>query len=293
MAGMRTLLILGSGDVALRALPLLTPHWRVIALLRRPEAAATWRAHGALPLLANLDDKNSLSRIAGLADAVLYTAPPPEQGRIDPRMRKVLSQLAKTGSLPQQIVYISTSGVYGNADGKWLSETAPLRPTSPRAQRRVDAERCLRAFAVAHGTALTILRAPGIYAAERLPLGRLQNGTPLINASEDSISNHIHASDLARLCAAALQRRRSGIRVYNACDSQPLPVGEWYDQLADTLGLPRAPRLPRAQVQQQVSPGLWSFMAESRRLSNARLLRELPGCLHYPTVGHLLRTLGP
>lgn len=289
---MPTLLILGSGDIARRALPELTRHWRVITVIRRPEQAAALRALGALPLLADLDDKHSLSRLAGLADAILYTAPPPERGVTDPRMRKVLSQLAKTGSLPQRIVYISTSGVYGNADGKWLDETAPLRPTSDRARRRVDAERCLRAFAVAHGTTLTILRAPGIYAADRLPLTRLQQGLPLIEAPEDSYSNHIHADDLARLCVAAL-RRRHGVRTYNACDSQPQPVGEWYDQLADVLGYPRAPRLPRALVQQQVSPGLWSFLAESRRLSNARLLRELPGCLRYPTTTHLLRELKP
>ena len=291
MAVMRTLLIIGTGDIARRALPLLLPHWRILALTRRPETAAQWRQLGAQPVPGDLDDARSLERLAGMADAVLYTAPPPDSGSIDPRMRKVLSRLAKTASLPQQLVYISTSGVYGNADGKWLDECAPLRPTSARARRRVDAERALRSFAIVHGSALTILRAPGIYAAERLPLTRLVNGTPLIDAAEDSVSNHIHADDLARLCVAALQQPRGGIRVYNACDSQPLPVGEWYDKLADTLGYPRAPRLPRAVVQQQVSPGLWSFMAESRRLCNARLLRELPGCLHYPTVDALLRQL--
>lgn len=291
MAVMRTLLIIGTGDIARRALPLLLPHLRILALTRRPETAAQWRQLGARPLPGDLDDARSLERLAGVADAVLYTAPPPERGNIDPRMRKALSQLAKTGSLPQQIVYISTSGVYGNADGKLLDECAPLRPTSARAHRRVDAERALRSFAIAHGCALTILRAPGIYAAERLPVTRLVNGTPLIDAAEDSIGNHIHADDLARLCTAALQQPRGGIRIYNACDSQPLPVGQWYDKLADTLGYPRAPRLPRDEVRRQVSPGLWSFLAESRRLSNARVLRELPGCIHYPTVDELLRRL--
>ncbi|WP_174875984.1 SDR family oxidoreductase [Vogesella oryzae] len=288
---MRTLLIIGAGDIARRALPQLTRHWRVIVLLRDPEKARLWREGGAMPLLADLDVGRSLSRLAGLADAVLYTAPPPDSGNQDPRLRKVLSQLAKTASLPQRIVYISTSGVYGNAAGEWLDETHPLQPQSPRAQRRVDAERQLRAFAMLHSCALTILRAPGIYAANRLPLSRFASQTPLIDADEDSISNHIHADDLARLCVAALQQTRGGIRIYNASDSQPLPVGTWYDKLADTLGYPRLPRLPRAQVQQRVSPGLWSFMAESRRLSNTRLLRELPGCLHYPTVDTLLAEL--
>ena len=291
MAVMRTLLIIGSGDIAQRALPLLRQHWRVVALVRRPEAASQWRELGAIPLAANLDDKKQLSRIARLADAVLYTAPPPESGHIDPRMRKVLSQLAKTPSLPQQIVYISTSGVYGNAAGEWLDEERKPAPDTPRARRRLDAERQLRAFAIGLGCAVTILRAPGIYAAERLPLSRFNSQAPLIQASEDSFSNHIHADDLARLCVAALHRRRDGVRIYNASDSQPLPIGQWYDKLADKLGYARLPRLPRAEVQAQVSPGLWSFMAESRRLSNTRVLRELPGAIHYPTVDHLLDTL--
>ncbi|SCK16947.1 SDR family oxidoreductase [Vogesella sp. LIG4] len=288
---MRTLLIIGAGDIARRALPLLRGHWRVLALVRSAEKAADWRALGALPILADLDDSRSLRRIAGLADAILYTAPPPEAGLLDPRLRKVLSQLAKTPSLPQRIVYISTSGVYGNASGQWLDECSPLAPQSPRAQRRVDAERQLRAFAMLHGCALTVLRAPGIYAANRLPLSRFTSQAPLITASEDSIGNHIHADDLARLSVAALGQQRGGIRVYNACDSQPLAVGDWYDRLADTLGYPRLPRLPREQVRQQVSPGLWSFLAESRRLRNTRLLRELMGDLRYPTVEHLLREL--
>ncbi len=285
---MRRLLIIGCGDVVRRVLPQLVRRWRVYALVREWDPAL--RALGVVQVVGDLDRAASLQRLAGLAHAVLHSAPPGEDALDDARTRRLIAVLRRA-SLPRRLVYISTSGVYGDCAGDRVFETRRLVPRTARARRRVAAETQLRRFGRESGCAVSILRAPGIYAAERLPLARLQNGTPLINASEDSISNHIHASDLARLCAAALQRRRSGIRVYNACDSQPLPVGEWYDQLADTLGLPRAPRLPRAQVQQQVSPGLWSFMAESRRLSNARLLRELPGCLHYPTVGHLLRAL--
>lgn len=290
---MRTLLIAGFGDVARRAVPFLAPSWRLLALVRRPKQIAEARSLGVLPVLADLDDKRSLTRLAGLADALLYTAPPPERGESDPRLGKLLCALAKGKSLPQQIAYISTSGVYGDAGGAWLDETAPLHPQSARAKRRVDAERRLRAFARTHGATVTILRAPGIYAAERLPTTRLINGTPLIAADEDSYGNHIHADDLARICVAAL-RREGGIRVYNACDAEPLMVGEWYDRLADALGMPHAPRLPRAEVQAVVSPALWSFLAESRRLDNGRLRRELGVRLRYPTVASFLATLpGP
>jgi len=285
-ASMPTLLIIGFGDVARRALPKLAGHWRLLAAVRRPEQAVAARALGVTPLLVDLDRPALLSRLAGLADALLYTAPPPDSGVRDLRLRHTLAALAKAGSIPQRVVYISTSGVYGDTGGGWVDETHPCRPTSDRARRRYDAERTLRGFAARHGSSVTVLRAPGIYAAERLPLARLTSGTPSISAAEDSISNHIHADDLATLCVAAL-RRRGGVRVYNACDATPLPVGDWFDKLADATGLPRPKRLPRDEVRQRVSPALWSFLSESRRLSNRRLA-ELKVRLAYPSVDAFL-----
>ncbi len=290
MHTMRTLLIIGAGDVARRALPSLLAHWRVLALCRHPAAAESWRALGARPILGDLDRGDSLARLAGIADAVLLCAPPPPSGAEDPRMRKLLYALAKGDSIPQRFVYISTSGVYGNANGMLINETAALLPQSERARRRVDAERQLRRFVGRHGGALTILRAPGIYADDRLPLARFANASPLIVDAEDSYSNHIHADDLASLCAAAL-RRRQGIRVYNACDDLPLPVSRWYRQLGATLQLPSLPELPRAEVQARVTPQQWSFLAESRRLDNLRIKRELGVRLRWPSVLDYLAAL--
>ncbi|OHX12892.1 NAD(P)-dependent oxidoreductase [Chromobacterium sphagni] len=280
---MRTLLIIGAGDVARRALPALLGRWRVLALCRSAAAAEAWRGLGVQPIPGDLDHRDSLTRLAGIADALLLCAPPPLSGAKDPRMRKLLYALAKGDSIPQQFVYISTSGVYGNANGIALDETAALRPQSERACRRADAESQLRRFVRRHRGALTILRAPGIYADERLPLARFANGSPLIVDDEDSYSNHIHADDLARLCVAAL-RRRQGIRVYNACDDLPLPVSKWYRQLGAALGLACPPQLPRSEVQARVSPQQWSFLAESRRLDNSRIKRELGTPLRWPTV---------
>lgn len=289
---MQNLLIVGFGDVARRALPRLK-NWRVFALVRGPEAVARCHQLGVIPVRGDLDDAASLARLAGLADALLYTAPPPAHGTGDARPRKLMAALARAQSLPQRWVYISTTGVYGNADGAWIDETTPCRPGSARAGRRVAAERTLRAAAQRHGCSLTILRAPGIYAAERLPLERLNTDTPMIEAGDDSVTNHIHADDLAALCVAALNRRHHGIRVYNACDDEPLPMGDWFDLLADTFQLPRLVRLPRAEVQARVSPALWSYLSESRRIGNARLKRELKCPLAYPTVRHALRPQQP
>ncbi|MBA4706930.1 NAD(P)H-binding protein [Aquitalea aquatica] len=287
---MRTLLIAGLGDVARRALPELVRHWRVFAIAHHPAAAKAARQGGALPIMANLDCQESLRRIAGLADDVWITAPPPASGLRDNRTRKLLYALAKADRIPQRISYISTTGVYGNGDGAWLDECSALHAQTERARRRVDAETALRDFAGRHGCQLNILRAPGIYALERLPLTRLLQGTPLILPAEDSYSNHIHADDLARLCIASLQQQRGGIRVFNACDDEPLTITDWYVMLAEALALPIPPQLSRAEVRQQVSPALWSYMAESRRIRNVRLA-ELGVALRYPTAREFVAQL--
>jgi nucleoside-diphosphate-sugar epimerase len=288
---MRRLLIVGCGDVALRTIPLLTKGYRVYALVRDPAKRAGLRALGVTPLLGDLDDCVSLARIAGLADAVLHLAPPPNEGAGDPRMRNLLSALSKghrqRSSLPKRLVYISTSGVYGDCGGTWVGETHPLNPTSPRSQRRVDAEIQIRKWAKRNRVNASILRVPGIYAADRLPLSRIQQGTPGIIASEDSYTNHIHADDLARISAAALQRGKS-CRVYHASDDSQLKMGEYFDQVADAYHLPRVPRISRAEAQCALSPMMLSFMNESRRLANQRMKKELKVKLNYPTVSDLL-----
>ncbi|MGL6071710.1 SDR family oxidoreductase [Craterilacuibacter sp.] len=289
---MRTLLIIGFGDIACRATPALSRHWRLLAMVRNKEGADRARLLGVTPINGDLDDRNSLERIAGLADAVLYCAPPASAGHSDSRMHRFLSAMAKAKSITQHLVYISTSGVYGNAAGAWLNESALPCPTSARGRRRLDAEQQLRQFAARHATKLTILRAPGIYAAERLPLSRIINATPAIRHDEDSWSNHIHADDLAMLCVAAL-KHASGIRSYNACDDTPIRTGEWFDLVAHAHALPRVPRLTRAEVKQQVSPMLWSFLAESRRLDNSRIKRELGIALQWPDVYHWIAQYRP
>ena len=286
---MRRLLIIGCGDVALRAIPLLTKRYRVFALLRDRAKCAALRALDVQPLLGDLDDRNSLARIIGLADAVLHFAPPPNNGVQDTRTHNLLSALSQ-GKPPKHLVYISTSGVYGDCGGAWVSETHPLKTTSPRSQRRVDAEMQIRVWARRNQVNATILRVPGIYAADRLPLGRVQQGTPAILASEDSYTNHIHADDLARISVAALQYGKS-CRVYHASDDSQLKMGEYFDNVADAFGLPRVPRISRAEAQQVLSEIMLSFMNESRRLTNQRMKQELKVKLSYPTVADVLATV--
>lgn len=282
-AAVQKILIVGSGDVARRILSRLARRARVYALLRDPARAAEWRAAGATPVLADLDDRGSLQRIAGLADVVLHLAPPPGEGHHDTRTRKLLAALGKSKSLPRRLIYVSTTGVYGDCGGALIDETRCVNPESSRAGRRVDAESCLRTWGKNTGVAVSILRAPGIYAADRLPLDRLKRAMPALTAADDGYTNHIHADDLAAACLAAL-RHGGANRVYNVVDDSDLKMAAYFDRVADAFALPRPPRISRQEAEKTLSPVQMSFMRESRRIGNRRLKTELKLRLTYPTV---------
>lgn len=282
--GKPRLLVVGCGDVGMRLLPLVAARYRVFALTSQPGRCAELRAAGAIPIVADLDRPPTLARLAGLARHVVHLAPPQPQGALDVRTRNL------TAILPEgaQVVYVSTSGVYGDRGGRLTPETAPVAPRNARAARRVDAERVLRAWALAARGRVTILRAPGIYAADRLPLERLRRGTPALAADDDVYTNHIHADDLARLALAALRHGKPG-RVYNASDDTHMTMGAYFDLVADAFGLAPPPRLARAELERVVTPVQLSFMSESRRLDNTRL-RELRVRLLHPHVEAVVQT---
>jgi nucleoside-diphosphate-sugar epimerase len=286
---MKKILIVGFGDVAERLVRFYTGQAAFIGLIRRPERAAELRALGVTPFVADLDTPASLRRLPRV-DGVLHFAPPPGEGATDPRTTHLLHALTRHGK-PGALVYISTSGVYGDCGGNWVSETRAVAPVNGRAVRRVDAERQLRAWGETFRVQVSILRAPGIYAADRLPLERIRRGTPALVARDDSYTNHIHADDLARLAWAALFRGRRQ-RIYHAVDAHPLKMGDWFDSCADAFRLPRPPRIARDEADKVLSEALLSFLRESRRLSNVRIMRELRLKYRYPTSDVLLQEVG-
>ncbi len=274
------ILIIGYGDVAQRFTTLLqkmpaNAHVRWRALVRNPEAGALVRRNGGRVLAGDLDDFRSLRAIAGAADVVLYLAPPPGQGQTDPRLIRALAALRARA---RRVVYLSTTGVYGDCQGAQIDETRPVHPESARAKRRVHAENTLREKTNQWSVRL---RVPGIYAQDRLPLERIRAGTPALAPEDDSYSNHIHADDLAGIIWLAIFRGKAH-RAYNVVDNANLKMGEWFDLVADAHGLPRVPKLPAAHIKAHVSPELWSFMRESRRIGNARLRNELRVQLLHP-----------
>ena len=286
------LLIVGCGDVVRRALPWLKQRFTVYATARTDESALQLNTLGVIPIHADLDQAQSLRRLRGIAQFLIHSAPPGE-GQGDARTKALLAALGhanRSEILPQGLrraVYISTSGVYGDCGGEWIAETQPLRAQSTRALRRVAAERQLRNWAGRHSVRLSILRAPGIYAAERLPLERVRRGDPVLHAAEDSYSNHIHADDLAQALCLALFRGLP-LGTYNIVDDEPHKMGDYFDQIADYAQLARPPRISREAAQTKLSPALLSYLNESRQISNARAKRELKFKLRYPTISDFL-----
>lgn len=286
------ILLIGCGDIALRTARLLRDRFRLYGLAHHTRQETELRRLHILPLAGDLDRRTSLRRLRVAPYAVLHFAPPPADEHLstDPRTAHLLAQLSRRGSLPQRLVYVSTTGVYGDCDGARIDETRTPRPRTARAKRRVDAERLLRRWGARNHVAVSVLRAPGIYAAERLPLERLKNGTPALRAHDDPYTNHIHADDLARAAVAVLTRGRAN-RVYNIVDDADLKMGEWFDALAACFDLPRPPRVSLERAERELSPQLLSFMRESRRIGNTRMKRELRLRLRYATPHVLLGEL--
>ena len=288
------LLIVGCGDIGLRVATHLPRAVRVLALTSSPQRAPALRRHGICPLVGNLDQPSTLARLAGLATHVLHLAPPPSEGWADTRTRALLHRL-RGRALPGRLVYASTSGVYGDCGGEWVSETRLPQARTQRAVRRLDAELQVRFWGRSSATPVSLLRVPGIYAADReggTPQARLAKGTPVLRPEDDVFTNHIHADDLARACVAALWRGQAQ-RIYHVNDDTSLRMGDYFDLAADLYGMPRPPRIAREGAQHQLPLMLLSFMSESRRLRNTRMKQELRLALRYPTVREGLLAVRP
>ena len=359
------LLIIGCGDVGQRVVQQLHHGWQVIGVARSDETLQKIRAASAMAMQA--DDAHRLARWAthilhaappasrdgevtdrltrgwlqALARArgqrARTTSRPGRTHRLGARSAAALlavpAPAAQARSQSQhapapRLVYLSTTGVYGDRGGAFTRETDTLQPLTDRARRRVDAERQVR-FGIhrpdgsnagsrraAHPHAdsarpdsahrdgahvsgprhrrlqqpplpALVLRVPGIYAADRLPVERLRQQVPALVPTDDVITNHIHADDLARIARTALLRGPRQ-RVINAVDDSQMTLGDYLDQVADRLALPRPPRHSRAELARTLSEVRMSFMRESRRLDSRRLKRELRVRLQWPTVADFL-----
>ncbi len=275
--------IIGYGDIGARvARRCLAEGWQLAALTRSPGRVGELQAQGIRALTGDLDTLDA-EQMAGwpLAGGTLFWfAPPPAAGLQDSRIARVLASLSRT-NLPQRIVLISTTAVYGDAQGQLIDEQAPLQPGTERGQRRLDAEQHLVEACERLAMEYVILRVAGIYGPGRLPLERLARGMAVLTAADSPAANRIHADDLADICFAAAQYRGSH-HVFNVSDGHPTTMCDYFCRVARLAGLPEPEQVPRSEAKQRLSPGLLDFLQESKVIANRLMLEELGVRLRYP-----------
>ena len=253
--------------------------WPVAGLVRSSAAAAELEALGIAPGLLDLDaEPVHLDPDLIEARAIVYMVPPPPAGVEDDRARNFLAAL---DTRPAVVVYLSTSGVYGDCSGARVDETSPPSPRTDRAKRRLAAEQTFRTWCSESRVPLRILRVPGIYGPGRLPLERIRKRVPIPEPGATGPGNRIHVDDLATACLAAA-RYNGALDTFNVGDGDPRDMNAWFRAVADAAGLPRAPELPMDTLLEKISPAFASFLTESRELDVTRMHRDLGVTLRYP-----------
>ena len=256
--------------------------WDVLAIVRSDESAALLRTGGVTVLRADFDrgvEPGLLQSAAGDA-AIAYLAPPPDSGSADPRLAGFLSSLGN--AQPRVLLYMSTTGVYGDTGGALVTEDTAVAPANDRSRRRIAAERTAMDWCSSRGTRCVILRVPGIYGPGRLPLERLRRDEPAIRSEDAGPGNRIHVDDLVAACVAAIERPVTG--VVNVCDGDYSSTTVFLQRTAALAGLPPPRLVSIAEARGQISPGMLAFLVEPRRVDNRRMLGELGVQLAYPNV---------
>ena len=280
------IVIVGCGDIGRRVAKI----WKnlgksVFGVAQSDESLNSLRQQHIHAISANLDDPDTLGEFNGRLTQqalIYYFAPPPSTGTEDSRMTNFLNSLDKNNP-PKQIIYISTSGVYGDQQGKLIDEQTPPNPQVDRAKRRFDAEQQLLEYGTQHiTTSITLLRVGGIYGPGRLPLQRLKDQIPMVHEALAPQTNRIHADDLAQVCVAAATEKSDG-EVYNVSDGADSNMTEYFNTIADFCNLPRPP-LDWEEAEKTISKGMLSYLKESRRMDNSKMMNELGITLKYPTL---------
>lgn len=287
---MNSVLIAGCGDIGQRVAQLYRAQGGIMRGLARSETSAARLRAGAIePVPGDLTDRVTLKDLPTAEAVLFYFAPPPAQGESDPLLQNFLAAIDPARQ-PAKLVLISTTAVYGDCRGAWITETQVLRPQTARGRRRLDAENTLRRWGQETGVPFVILRVGGIYGPGRLPIARLEKGLPILKPADSPYTNRIHQDDLARICKAAAEMGVSG-EIYNVADGHPGTMSQYFIDVAKALGLPPPPIVSRAEAEKVMSAGMLSYLQESRRLDNRKMREELAVKLHYPDLAAGLAAL--
>ncbi len=279
---MKKIFMVGCGYVGQRlARQYLAQGDTVTALSHTPAHQIGLQEMGIQVIHGDLDSSDSLPILPTHNSLLFYLAPPPAQGEEDTRIAAFLRQFSGD-NLPSRFILISTTSVYGDCRGAWIDETQPLNPQAERAKRRVDAEQKLREWAIASAVPFVILRVPGIYGAARLPISRLEQGLPVLQENIAPYSNRIHVDDLVTACMSAGTKIDVAGAVYHLSDGNPSSMTDYFNQVADCLGLPRPPCIDAQQAANSLSAEMRSYLAESKRLDTRKMREKLAVLPKYP-----------
>lgn len=221
--------------------------------------------------------------ITSAARIVYWFAPPQPEGSVDRRLKAFTESLTDPDKMPARVVLISTTGVYGDCQGAWVTEDRARAPQTGRARRRVDAEDRMRAWCKTHQIPLAVLRVPGIYGRGKLPLERIRSRRPVLAPELCPWSNRVHVEDLIASCLAAA-RIKEPATAYNISDGHPSTMTDFFFQVADAAGLPRPPTLNLEAAEKELSAEMQSYLAESKRIDNILMREHLGIDVRFPTL---------
>ncbi|GAA4217824.1 nucleoside-diphosphate-sugar epimerase [Sagittula marina] len=254
--------------------------WRVLGTTRSPDKCDRLRASGVEPVLWTRD---AVAEALSQASHVLVSAAPDDGG--DPSLALIGEEIARAANRLTWVGYLSTTGVYGDADGAWVDETAPLNGQSRRARARIDAE---AQWAAIPDLPVHIFRLAGIYGPGRGPFEKVRNGTARRIIKPGQVFSRIHGEDISRTLRASMARPNPGA-AYNVCDNDPAPPQDVLAYAAELLGLPLPPEVDFEDA--DMSPMARSFYADNKRVDNTRLHEDLGVTLKYPDYKFGLRAL--
>ncbi len=275
--------MIGCGDIGFRiAKELIKQGKQVQATIHYEEGAVVPQAAGIKTVIANFDYQEDVPDFSLHGQKVFYTMPPQGGGSSDYRMLNFCRKLSPD-NCPDRIVYLSTSGVYGDCGEDLVTEETPVNPQTSRAKRRVSAENQLREQAEKLGFELIILRVTGIYGPGRLPISQLKKGHEVLRPEDAPRTNRIHSVDLVRICLAAMEKGEDG-DIFNVCDGDESSMSDYFKSVARLYDLPQPNELSWAEAEKVMNPLTFSFLKETRRMSNRKMLEKLDIELLYPNL---------
>ena len=259
----------------------------VTCLVRSEQSLAECKVLGLNVAKCDLDEENiglENNALNGFEKSrIAYFAPPPKTGLQDTRMQHFVELLENLKAPPVKIVLISTTGIYGDCQGDWIDESRSVNPQADRAHRRLSAETQIKTYCDEKNISCVVFRVPGIYSEEKLPVKRISSAEPIVRAEDSGYTNRIHADDLVGFCVEALTEKVEP-GVYNCCDGNPSTMNDYFMQVADALNIPRPEEISLQLAKQKLSAGMLSYLAESKRIKNTRLLANFKSHLKYPDL---------